>query len=108
MFPLIGILFLIALGGIFAGFVSLFFKKTRFLASYLFLSPFCAAFFSFWLFWGGGLFVEHLFGATRWSGLVALLGYTGGFLVGGFFGLFIAYKINKLFFTQQVTPRDGG
>jgi hypothetical protein len=48
MFPLIGVLFLIAIGGILAGLVSLFFKKTRFLASYLFLSPFFAAFFSFW------------------------------------------------------------
>jgi hypothetical protein len=31
------------------------------------------------LLWGGGLLVEHLFGDTRCSGLVALLGFTGGF-----------------------------
>ena len=101
MFPLIGILFLIAIGGVVAGFFSLFFKKTRFLASYLFLSPFLAAFFSFSLFWGGGFLVEHFFGSTRWSTLAAFLGYTGGFLVGGFCGLFVAYKLNKRFFTQQ-------
>ena len=98
MFPLIGILFLVAVGGIFAGFVSLFFKRARFLAAYLFLCPLCAAFLSFWLFWGGGLLVEHLFGQTRWSTLSAFLGYTGGFVTGVFGGFFLARTINKRVF----------
>ena len=98
MFPLIGILFLVAVGGIFAGFVSLLFKRARFLAAYLFLCPLCAAFLSFWLFWGGGLLVEHLFGQTRWSTLSAFLGYTGGFVTGVFGGFFLARTINKRVF----------
>jgi len=106
MFPLIGILFLITIGGILAGSVSLFFKKTRFLSSYLFLSPFFAASFSFWLFWGGGLLVERFFGTTRWSTIAAFLGYIGGFLVGGLCGLFLAYKLNKRLFTQQSHAAD--
>jgi hypothetical protein len=92
---------LITIGGILAILVSLFFKKIHFLASYFFLCPFFAAFFSFWLFWEGGLLVEHFFGETRWSSLSAVLGYTGGFLLGGFCGLFVAYKVNKIFFTQH-------
>ena len=98
MFPLLGILFLMAVAGIFAGVVCLFFRQTRWLAAYLLLCPFCAGFLSFWLFWGGGLLVEHIFGPTRWSTLGAFLGYTGGFAVGGLTGFYVARKINRRLF----------
>jgi hypothetical protein len=98
MFPLLGILFLIALGGIFVGIVSLFFKKSRVFAAYLLLCPVCAAFLSFWLFWGGGFLVEYIFGPTRWSTLGAFLGYTGGFAVGALAGFFVARRINRRLF----------
>ena len=98
MFPMLGILFLMAAAGIFAGFVCLIFRQTRRFAAYLLLCPFCAGFLSFWLFWGGGLLVEHLGGSSTWSGLAAILGYTGGFAVGGLFGFYVARKINRRLF----------
>jgi hypothetical protein len=56
MFPLFGILFLIALSDIFVGLVSLCFKRTRVFAAYLLLCLLFGTFLSFWLFWGGGFF----------------------------------------------------
>ena len=95
MFPLLGILFLGAIGGVLAGSVTLVFRKTRIFAAYLFLCPLLAALLSFALFWGGGLLVEHLFGPTRWSTLASLLGYLGGLALGGFCGFLVARRINK-------------
>lgn len=98
MFPLLGILFLAAIGGVLAGIISLAFRKTRILAAYLFLCPLFAALLSFVLFWGGGLSVEHLFGPTQWSALASLIGYVGGLALGGICGFLVARKVNKYAF----------
>jgi hypothetical protein len=98
LFPMLGILFLAASGGIFAGIVSLVFKRSRMLAAYFFLCPSFAALLSFTLFWGGGLLIEHLLGATRWSTLAALLGYAGSLVLGAFCGFVVARGINKRVF----------
>ncbi len=98
MFPLLGILFLVAIRGVLAGIVSVVFRKTRNIAAYVFLCPLFAALLSFALFWGGGLSVEHLSGATRWSTLVSLLGYVAGLVLGGFCGFLVARKINRHIF----------
>jgi len=98
MFILLGPLFLIAAAGILAGFGFLLFKQTRRWSAYLLLCPFCASFLSFWLFWGAGLLVEYLGASSRWSGLAAFIGYTGGFAVGGFTGFYVARKINRRLF----------
>jgi len=101
MFPLLGILFLIAFGGISAGVVSLFFKRSRVFAAYLFLCPVCACFLSFWLFWGGGFLVEYFVGPTDWSALGALFGYAGGFVLGALLGFHVARKVNRRLFTKS-------
>ncbi len=101
MFPLIGLLFLIAIAGVFAGFVSIFSRKTRRLSAYLLLSPFCAAFFAFWGLWGGGFLVEHFMGPTRLSTLAALLGVLSGFALGGWIGFLFARGINRHLFRTK-------
>jgi hypothetical protein len=97
MFPLFGILFLIALSDIFVGLVSLCFKRTRVFAAYLLLCPLFGTFLSFWLFWGGGFLVEYVFDPTRWS-TWCFLGYTDGFAPGAFAGFYVARKINRRLF----------
>ncbi len=97
MFILLGPLFLIAAAGIFAGFVCLVFRQTRRFAAYLLLCPFCAGFLSFWLFWGGGLLFEYLF-SSQCGNWAALVGYVGGFAVGGLTGFYVARKINRRLF----------
>jgi len=105
MFPLLGILFLIAFGGISAGVVSLFFKRSRVFAAYLFLCPVCACFLSFWLFWSGGFLVEYFVGPTGWSALGALLGYACGFVLGALLGFYVARKINRRLFTKYALSK---
>lgn len=107
MFPMIGLLALIAIGGILAGLVSLLFKSTRFLAAYLILGPLCGSFLSFWLLWGGGLVAERLFGPSRWTSIPAVLGYAGGFVIGGVFGIYLAARINQGFSSRAERKRAG-
>jgi len=97
MFPLIGLLFLIGAAGAFVGLVAFVFKATRRLAPFLIFPPLFAAFLSFWLLWGGGFLVEWLFGPTRWSSLGAFVGLVGGFVLGGFCGLLLAWRVSRRF-----------
>jgi hypothetical protein len=97
MFPMIGVLFLLAAFGFASGIITLFFKKLRHYSAYLVFSSVLASLFSFFLFWGSGLLIEKLFGATRWSTLGAFIGYVGGLCFGAALGLFLAKRINAKF-----------
>ncbi len=101
MFPLIGLLFVAAAAGIAAGFLALFFKRTRVFAAYLFLCPTCAAVLSFCFFWGAGLIVEKIFGPSGWSNVAALIGYLAGLVIGALLGLFFADRLIKIFFSHR-------
>jgi hypothetical protein len=105
MFPLMGLLFTIAFVGMVCGLGLLIFRRTRFLAPFVFFPLVGAAFLSFCLFWSGGLLVEFLFGQTRWSTLAAFLGLAGGFIAGGFCGLFIAWRVARHI---RRAPASGG
>ncbi len=94
MVPMIGVLFILAAIGIVSGIIALFFEKLRRYSAYLAFSSILATLFSFLLFWGSGLLIEKLFGATRWSTLGAFTGYVGGLCIGGAIGFFLARRIN--------------
>ena len=96
MFPLMGLLFMIALAGIFFGICVLPFKRVRFLAPFVCFPLFGSAFPAFCFFWGGGLVTERLLGSSRLTSLAAFLGLGGGFLLGGLLGLLVAWKLNRL------------
>lgn len=94
---MIGVLFLLAALGLLSGIAALFFKRTSRCSAYLILSSAMASLVSFLSFWGSGLLIEKIFGATRWSTFGAISGYVGGLCVGGVIGFWLARKINYTF-----------
>ncbi|MBI3378033.1 MAG: hypothetical protein HY035_06510 [Nitrospirae bacterium] len=94
MFPMIGALFLLVALGIALGIIALLFKKSRHFAAYFVFSSVLASLCAFSLFWGSGLLIEKLFGATRWSTLGAFIGYVSGLFFGAAIGIYLARRIN--------------
>ena len=116
MFPLMGLFFILALLGIFAGFILLLVPRLRFLASYVFFIPVFSAMAGFSLFWGGAflhelMHVSSLVPLVRVCINIIILGSVPlGMLVAAIGGFFLARRINR--FTSpnkslKPTPNSG-
>ena len=95
LLPMMGILFLLIIVGVFAGVVCLLFRRLRSWALFVALPPVLAGAFSFALCWGLSLSIDRLFHSNRWAGVGFFGGYVVGGLLGGGIGLLLALKVRS-------------
>jgi len=95
LFPMMGLLFMLVIGGVVAGVLSVLARPLRVWAPFIAFPPIAAGLLAFSLSWGLSLSVEALLHSERWAGISFFGGYVLGGLSGFASGLLLAVKIRR-------------
>jgi hypothetical protein len=95
LFPMMGLLFMLVIGGVAAGIFFLLVRPLRVWAPFIAFPPIAAGLLAFSLSWGLSLSVEQFLHSERWAGICFIGGYALGGLSGFAAGLLLAVKIRR-------------